>query len=84
MQVAQASAMSDTALREHLASDLQRERLASSQAQDAARQSAQALAAREAASRVQKEEIERLHALLQNAAHSERDQPKRAPRSRPK
>lgn len=59
-------------------------RLASAQAQDAARQSAQALAAKEAASKAQKEEIERLHVLIQKAAHSEHDLPKRAPRPQPK
>lgn len=84
LQIAQASATSDTALREHLTSEVQRERLTSSQAQAAGRHAAEALVASEATATGYKEEIDRLHALLQKAAHGERDQPRRNPRSQPK
>jgi chromosome segregation ATPase len=84
LQVAQAAATSDTALREHLANELQRERLASSQAQDMARQSSEALAASEATAAVQMQEIARLHALLQVQRSNKPPSPKRTASMPPK
>ncbi len=67
LTLVQATARSETALRDHLAGDLGREREALVQARDAASQATKAFAAREATVAALTEENCRLHALLHAA-----------------